>query len=113
MALMSVAGIDGVGSLVIDAPESSLDAVFVRRAAKVLVRFGAPDSGNRLIVTSNLIEGDLIPALIRDAGIRSHADPRIVDLLDLAAPTAATRVLGGEYRRVRKALFERAKEPAR
>jgi len=39
---------------VIDAPESSLDAVFVTRAADVLTRFAA-DGGNRLLITSNLI----------------------------------------------------------
>lgn len=64
MSLMEVAGTSGVGSLVIDAPESSLDAVFVTRAAKVLARFAEPERGNRLAITSNLIEGELIPELL-------------------------------------------------
>lgn len=108
MALMSVFGRDGSGSLIIDAPESSLDAVFVTRAADVLTRFGL-EPGNRLIVTSNLIEGDLIPALLRDASIQDANDPRVVDLLEIAASTAATRELNAEYVRVRRELFLRAR----
>ena len=78
MTLMAVAAEDTGGSLVIDAPESSLDAVFVSRAAEVLAAFADPNSHNRLVITSNLIEGDLIPALVRSTKIRSAADPRVV-----------------------------------
>ena len=46
MALMRVAGPERAGTLVIDAPESSLDAVFVTRAADVLTPSG------RLILTT-------------------------------------------------------------
>jgi len=109
MTLMSVAGSTAGASLVIDAPESSLDAVFVSRAADVLTRFADPASDNRLVITSNLIEGDLIPGLIRRAKIRSASDPRIVDLLKLAAPTAATQILKSEYQAVRRGLFARAR----
>lgn len=108
MALMQVASSDG-GSLVIDAPESSLDAVFVSRAAKVLTAF-ASQGENRLIVTSNLVDGDLIPTLLRRSGIRSSRDKRVVDLLKIAAPTAATIELDAEYRQVRRALFARANQ---
>jgi hypothetical protein len=107
MALMQVAGGGAGASLVIDAPESSLDAVFVTRAATVLTRFAGADGPNRLIVTSNLVEGDLIPALLRKAGIRSSRNPRVVDLLGVAAPTAATKELADDYRRVRRNLFPR------
>lgn len=105
---MTVGTTHGVGSLVIDAPESSLDAVFVRRAADVLVRF-AEHGENRLVVTSNLIDGDLIPSLLRRAKISSERDGRIVDLLRVAAPTAATKQLHGEYVEVRRALFVEAR----
>jgi hypothetical protein len=110
MALMSVACDGGVGSLVIDAPESSLDAVFVTRAADVLTRFANGDSDNRLIVTSNLVAGNLIPELLHRARITSRSDPRIVDLLKLAAPTRATSTLAGEYERVQRRLFKAARE---
>lgn len=107
MALIDVAGSGGIGTIVIDAPESSLDAVFVTRAADVLVRY-ASSPGNRLIITSNLIEGNLIPELIRKGNIRSSTSDRIVDLLTIAAPTAATSMLKDEYAAVRRALFKRA-----
>lgn len=110
MTLMSAAGVAAEGTLVIDAPESSLDAVFVTRAADVLTRFAAPEFDNRLIVTSNLIEGDLIPELVRRARISSASDARVVDLLKLAAPTAATHKLHKEYAAVRRRLFARAKQ---
>jgi hypothetical protein len=109
MALIQVAGCGGVGSIVIDAPESSLDAVFVGLAADVLTRFSSY-VGNRLLITSNLIEGNLIPKLIHEGGIESEKSSRIVDLLRVAAPTAATEVLKKEYAEVRDELFKRAKQ---
>jgi len=112
MALICVAGNGGVGSIVIDAPESSLDAVFVERAAKVLVQY-AKESDNRLIVTSNLIEGSLIPELMRRGGIRKSSSKRIVDLLEVASPTAATAELHDDYVEVREDLFRRANKPSR
>jgi DNA-directed RNA polymerase subunit RPC12/RpoP len=108
MTLMTEAGEGGVGSLIIDAPESSLDAVFVTRAADVLTRFSKKAADNRLVVTSNLVEGNLIPELLHRTGISAPDDSRIVDLLALAAPTAATRELAAEYKQVRKDLFARA-----
>lgn len=61
MTLIAVAGENAAGSIVIDAPESSLDAVFSERAAQVLARFADPDLNNRLVLTSNLVDGQLIP----------------------------------------------------
>jgi energy-coupling factor transporter ATP-binding protein EcfA2 len=89
MALIEVAGHGGNGSLVIDAPESSLDAVFVERAAEVLTRFGSPSSASRLIIASNLVDGRLLPQLIRQGVPKSDRDSRLVNLMDIAVPTAA------------------------
>jgi AAA domain len=110
MTLIRVAGYEGSGSIVIDAPESSLDAVFSERAATVLVRFANQDLGNRLIVTSNLVDGQLIPKMLAEAGIESASDTRVVDLLEFATPTAAIRELSADYRRVRNALFASARK---
>lgn len=96
MALMQVAGI-GSTSLVIDAPESSLDAVFVRKAAEVLNDFSKPDRDNRLLITSNLVDGSLIPSLIKQFSSGELAD-RIINLFDLATPTAAVKKFAEEYR---------------
>ncbi len=107
MALMTVAGSSAVGTLVIDAPESSLDAVFVTRAANVLSRFAEPSRGNRLLITSNLVEGRLIPSLIQKTRTTAaDRSQRIVDLFRIAAPTAAIRELRGEYEAVREKLLE-------
>ncbi|MGA3562127.1 AAA family ATPase [Melissospora conviva] len=97
MALMQVSASDGRGSLVIDAPESSLDAVFAPRAASVLLKFGNPSTGNNLLVTSNLVDGSLIPALLKGAGIDQPTDSRVVNLFQVASPTAAIRQLRHEY----------------
>jgi hypothetical protein len=107
MALMKVAGSDGVSSLVIDAPESSLDAVFVTRAAKVLARFAKPSKGNRLLITSNLVEGKLIPELLTMSSLLGKRLSRLVNLFNVAEPTAATRKLDQEYRQVMSDLIGR------
>jgi AAA domain len=105
MALMAVAGEAGGGTLVIDAPESSLDAVFEKRAARVLATFGDPNGRNRLIITSNLVDGALVPNLIGVARKQSDEPSRVVDLLSLATPTAAVRELRSEYEAVLKKLL--------
>jgi hypothetical protein len=106
MALMEVAGSEGVGSLIIDAPESSLDAVFSSRAAKVLARFAEPKRGNRLFITSNLVEGNLIPELLDLSSTQGKSLSRLVDLFKLAEPTAATRELRVEYRKIMDKLIK-------
>ena len=105
MTLMRVAGETGSGSIVIDAPEASLDAVFSERAATVLVRFAEPALNNRVLITSNLVDGQLIPRMLAEAGITSPSDPRFVDLLDVATPTRAVVELSEEYEMVRDRLF--------
>ena len=112
MALMQVASKEGSSSLVIDAPESSLDAVFVTRAAEVLARYGDSKLGNRLITTSNLVEGDLIPELLKKSAPAGNRKSRVLDLFAIAEPTAAIREMGKEYQKIMKALLARI-EPAR
>ena len=112
MALMEAAAAESGGTLVIDAPESSLDAVFVRRAAEVLARFGNADEMNRLVVTSNLTDGDLVPRLLERCGFDSR-EQRIVDLFEIAEPTAAVREHFDEYNAVRQRLWRHAEGGAR
>ena len=104
MAMMRAASADGSASLVIDTPESSLDAVFAKRAGEILIRFADGD-GNSLIVTSNLVEGSLIPTLAN--GLKRYPDPRqrLVDLFAIAKPTAAVLAEPEEYREVRLKLL--------
>lgn len=98
MALIEVAGESQGGSLVIDAPESSLDAFFVKRAANVLTRFGGSDSKNRLVVASNLVVGDLLPEMIRGGIPASEQHDRLINLMDIAVPTAALRDNRAQYK---------------
>jgi hypothetical protein len=108
MALMEVVGYTGNSSLVIDAPESSLDAVFVSRAARVLSQFAGSPHGNKLLITSNLVESRLIPDLIRETRALGGGY-EFVDLLSIAVPTAAVRELRAEYTRVRDNLLSEAR----
>lgn len=113
MALMQVASADGNSSLVIDAPESSLDAVFVKRAADVLARYADTSLGNRLITTSNLVEGELIPELLKQSAASGDRISRVLDLFSIAEPTAAIRELGPEYARIMKELLAKVEPKKR
>jgi hypothetical protein len=104
MALMKTAGGDGSG-LVIDTPESSLDAVFAKRAGETLIRFSG-DAGNTVLVTSNLIEGSLLPTLIAGIAATPEKRDRLVDLFDIAKPTAAVIADRDDYIALRRKLYE-------
>jgi energy-coupling factor transporter ATP-binding protein EcfA2 len=53
MALITTAGQPPSSTMIVDAPETSLDAVFAVRAAEILSRFADPRQENRLILTAN------------------------------------------------------------
>ncbi len=109
MALMEVSSAhQGASSLLIDAPESSLDAVFSNRAAMVLARFATRKSANRLVITSNLVEGALVPDLIRLSKADREPSNHVVDLLRIATPTAAVRSHMAEYHQVYERILEAA-----
>lgn len=105
MALMSVASNSGHGSLVIDAPEASLDAIFVTRAADVLAKFASAAGGNQLTITSNLVEGQLIPELLIRSAPSGDRLSRVVNLFDIAEPTAAVRERRSDYDAVMQGLM--------
>ena len=105
MALIKAASQSGFGSLVIDTPESSLDVVFAKRAAEILIRFGSADGDNRLVVTSNLVEGSLIPTLAGAAAPDDRDMTRLVDLFEIAKPTRAIRHAERDYEDARRQMF--------
>ena len=109
MTLAKVATPNGTTTLVMDAPESSLDSVFTQRAARVLGRFGKKEAGNRLVITSNLVDGDLIPAMLIEATSEGDPTEQVVDLLALATPTAAIRDLRSLYIDARDQILNRAR----
>ena len=124
LALVEVAAGAGPATLVFDAPEASLDALFMRRAGAFLARFTQVNEQNRLVVTSNLTNADMIPALF-GAYEEEAGDPspvtiprpdrwgRVVDLLKIAAPTSAVLIVGARYDNLlNNALFPPAGEGA-
>ena len=99
MALIEVASPDHASTLAVDAPESSLDAVFVDKAAQVLSQFANSSSGSRLIITSNLGAGELVPQLLRAAADPGHRMDPLVDLFAAGVPTRAMQASKGAYDR--------------
>lgn len=99
MALIEVTSPDHAGTICIDAPESSLDAIFVDRAATVLARFADGKSPNRLIVTSNLGAGPLVPELLRKAAPPGERTRTLTNLFKAGQPTRAMVEGATEYER--------------
>ncbi|MDQ0467012.1 AAA family ATPase [Labrys wisconsinensis] len=99
MALMTVASGDGPSTLVVDTPEASLDFLFAERAGNQLARFAREGGtvGNRVVVTSNLANPELIPALLKGRPDGQSARSRVVDLIKIAAANAAVREDGARY----------------
>lgn len=109
MALVSLAGEEAASTIVMDAPEGSLDAVFAPRAAQVLAKFAKPTGTSRMILTSNLIDGQLIPTLAELAGISGTDDPRVLNLFEVAAPTAAIQRWRSDYQEAMNRVFNTPK----
>jgi hypothetical protein len=108
IALIQTCVASKAGTLVVDAPEGSLDAVFSTNAARLLFAFVSSRTDRRLVVASNLIEGSMLPKLAELSGVVDEADPRLINLLDVAAPTAAVLERGAEYRDVLQRALNRA-----
>ena len=110
MALIHVASPNQAGTIIIDAPESSLDVVFVDRAAEVLARFANANSLNRVVATSNLGAGELVPTLLRKAEKNPDSRAgRIIDLFVEGVPTRAIKELSADYEKYRTGLYEKIK----
>lgn len=106
MALIQVASQTQTATIIIDAPESSLDAVFVTRAANTLASFANRNTTNRLIITSNLAAGKLIPAILKASEpVPEKRLGRVVDLFKIGVPTRAMSFLEADYNELRNELF--------
>lgn len=93
MALITVSSENSAATMLVDTPESSLDFLFATRAGDQLAKFAKEggDKGNRVIVTSNLANADLIPAFLSGRPREATASSRVVNLLEIAEPTAALK----------------------
>ena len=105
MALIKASSQSGFGSMVIDTPESSLDVVFAKRAADILIRFGSTNEDNRLVITSNLVEGSMIPTLVGATTSDGRSASRVVDLFEIARHTRAIQRAQSEYAEARRSMF--------
>jgi hypothetical protein len=98
MAVMDVVA-TGPSTLVIDGPEGSVDAVFAKRAGDLLASYSrdGEQPGNRVVVACNLVDTPLIPSMLADYPMAGKRKTRVVNLLNLAAPTAAVVHRRQEY----------------
>jgi hypothetical protein len=85
----------GTGTLVVDGPEGSLDAVFAGRAGELFAHF-AEGAAVNVVLACNIIEGGFIPrTLLNYPGERRRS--RVVNLIEQASPTQALVSLRSLY----------------
>ena len=97
MALMTVVAHGGAATLIVDAPEASLDFLFAERAGTQLATFSKAQTENRVIVTSYLPSAHLLNSFFAGISGASRRQQRIVDLIKHAAPNAAMRADREKY----------------
>jgi hypothetical protein len=97
MALMSVAANGGPATLVVDAPEASLDFLSATRAGEQLTEFSRALPENRVIITSYLPSHHLLLSFFKSIRSEGERTRRIVNLIRDAAPNAATRADRAKY----------------
>ena len=89
MALMGV--VSDAATLVVDAPEASLDFLFAERAGEQLAKFAESSAENRVIITSYLPSDHLLRTFFASSETSEDRKSRIVNLIAYAAPNAALR----------------------
>ena len=83
-------------SLLVDGPEGSLDSVFSGRAGKLFADFAQHPHRNA-ILACNIIDGAFLPNTLSAFSGAERKRQRLVNLMELSAPTAALRSLKSEY----------------
>lgn len=103
MALLDVAGRGSGCSLVMETPEASLDAIAMRRVGLALAEFSNRGK-NRLIVTNNLTNTDMISSLFggpsQSVNLMDDRCKQILNLLEEAAPNEAVKENREAYRNI-------------
>jgi hypothetical protein len=97
MSLVEMFGASS-GSFVVDGPEGSVDAVFAEKAGDLFANLAQRTSGLTVILACNIVEGAFIPHTLQAYKTPEARFGRVVNLMDLAAPTAALVALRTEYR---------------
>lgn len=108
MSLVETFG-NASGSFVVDGPEGSVDAVFAEKAGNLFADLAKRTGGMTVILACNIVEGDFIPHTLRAYKSFEARAGRLINLIELAAPTAALVTLRGDYQaKVAKILAQEA-----
>jgi hypothetical protein len=94
MVLIDVIG-NGAGTLVVDGPEGSLDAVFAGRGGELFATFSQQPMTS-VVLACNIVEGDFIPKALKNYKLEDRRS-RVVNLIEEATPTQALVQLRTEY----------------
>ncbi|RAH99177.1 hypothetical protein DLJ53_21765 [Acuticoccus sediminis] len=97
MSLVEALGENNAGTFVVDGPEGSVDAVFARRAGELFSGVAASGSAMSVILACNVVAGDFIPYTLKNFRTTKAREDRTVNLMHLAAPTAALSNLRADY----------------
>lgn len=90
---------DGRGSFVVDGPEGSVDAVFAEKAGDFFASLVPKGDDSTIILACNVVEGEFIPRTLSHYPTLELRKQRLINLVELGAPTAALRTLKSVYAR--------------
>ncbi len=88
---------NGYGSFVVDGPEGSVDAVFAEKAGDFFASLVPEGDDSTIILACNVVEGEFIPRTLGHYTTMDLRRQRLINLVELGAPTAALRTLKSEY----------------
>ncbi|MCG7801272.1 AAA family ATPase [Enterobacter asburiae] len=111
IALIQVVASNNSGSIIMDAPESSLDAVFVDRAAHIFNMF-SNQANNKLVLASNLIDGLLLPLLLSHLIKNNNLETGLVNLFEVGVPSRAVEKYRESYNNHFQLVLDKAYEVA-
>ncbi|MCS6051601.1 hypothetical protein LNN77_25850 [Klebsiella pneumoniae subsp. pneumoniae] len=109
IALISTTGSNSSGTIIMDTPEASLDSIFVRNASNIFIKF-ANQNNNKLLLASNLIDGELLPRLVSELRAKNKLNTGLINLLDIAVPSKAVNDYAVEYRNKFNNIIESSKQ---
>ncbi len=98
MSLVEMFGASS-GSFVVDGPEGSLDAVFAEKAGNLFADLARRTSGLTVILACNIVDGAFIPFTLQSYKTSEARLGRVINLMDLATPTAALVALRADYQK--------------
>ena len=87
----------GAGSFIVDGPEGSVDAVFAEKAGGLFAELARVLEKSTVILACNVVEGDFIPETLKYFSTEERRRERLINLIELGAPTAALRTLKEKY----------------